>query len=257
MNDLRKLFEIDAASVAVEGEGEPQARKLVRERVFEQVRNAIVEGRIAPGTRLTERELCEAFGISRTVVREIVRRLEAEKLADVIAHRGLTVATLSRKRVEEIYEIRTELEAIAVRSFLKVATDEDIEVAREYGEKLLDAGQRGDKVGMAEIMSSFLRFMAETGDNRIAGEILEQLRTRINMLRVLAMAEPGQLETGMEGVRAIIAGIVARSGSLGKRDACLCAPLRRSRASPHGSRGLSRPAALHPRPVDFSIPGRP
>jgi DNA-binding GntR family transcriptional regulator len=52
--------------------------------------------------------------------------------------------------------------------------------------------------------------MAETGDNRIAGEILEQLRTRINMLRVLAMAEPGQLETGMEGVRAIIAGIVAR-----------------------------------------------
>lgn len=210
MNDLRKLFEIDAASVAVEGEGEPQARKLVRERVFEQVRNAIVEGRIAPGTRLTERELCEAFGISRTVVREIVRRLEAEKLADVIAHRGLTVATLSRKRVEEIYEIRTELEAIAVRSFLKVATDEDIEVAREYGEKLLDAGQRGDKVGMAEIMSSFLRFMAETGDNRIAGEILEQLRTRINMLRVLAMTEPGQLETGMEGVRAIIAGIVAR-----------------------------------------------
>ena len=182
----------------------------MRERVFEQVRKAIVEGRIAPGTRLTERELCEAFGISRTVVREIVRRLEAEKLADVIAHRGVTVATLTRKRVEEIYEIRTELEAIAVRSFLKVATDADIEVARDYGERLLAAGQRGDKVGMAEIMSSFLRFMAEVGDNRIAAEILEQLRTRINMLRVLAMAEPGQLETGMEGVRAIIAGIVAR-----------------------------------------------
>lgn len=211
MNDLRKIFETDAAAISDGGgKDEPGARKLVRERVFEQVRKAIVEGRIAPGTRLTERELCEAFGISRTVVREIVRRLEAEKLADVIAHRGVTVATLTRKRVEEIYEIRTELEAIAVRSFLKVATDADIEVARHYGERLLAAGQRGDKVGMAEIMSSFLRFMAEVGDNRIAAEILEQLRTRINMLRVLAMAEPGQLETGMEGVRAIIAGIVAR-----------------------------------------------
>ncbi|MGB3024344.1 GntR family transcriptional regulator [Paradevosia shaoguanensis] len=211
MNDLRKIFETDAAAISdAGGKDEPGARKLVRERVFEQVRKAIVEGRIAPGTRLTERELCEAFGISRTVVREIVRRLEAEKLADVIAHRGVTVATLTRKRVEEIYEIRTELEAIAVRSFLKVATDADIEVARDYGERLLAAGQRGDKVGMAEIMSSFLRFMAEVGDNRIAAEILEQLRTRINMLRVLAMAEPGQLETGMEGVRAIIAGIVAR-----------------------------------------------
>jgi DNA-binding GntR family transcriptional regulator len=211
MSDLREIFQVDAAeNPEAVGEGETHARQLVRERVFERLRTAIVEGRIAPGTRLTERELCEAFGISRTVVREIVRRLEAEKLADVIAHRGVRVATLTRKRVEEIYEIRTELEAIAVRSFLRAATDADIAVAEEYGAKLIEAGERGDKLGMAETMTSFLHFMTEVADNQVVTEILDQLRTRANMLRVLAMAEPGQLETGMEGVRTIIAGIVAR-----------------------------------------------
>jgi len=211
MDDLRTIFQTDAAELsATQAEGEPQARQLVRERVFDAVRNAIIDGRIAPGTRLTERELCEAFGISRTVVREIARRLEAEKLATVIPHRGLTVATLTRKHVEEIYEIRTELEAIAVRSFLKTASDADIAQAQEFGAQLLKAGERGDKVVMAETMTSFLHFMTEVADNQIVTEILDQLRTRANMLRVLAMAEPGQLETGMEGVRAIIAGIVAR-----------------------------------------------
>lgn len=211
MDDLRTIFQADAADLsATQGAGELQARLLVRERVFDAVRNAIVDGRIAPGTRLTERELCEAFGISRTVVREIARRLEAEKLATVIPYRGLTVATLTRKHVEEIYEIRTELEAIAVRSFLKAASDADIALAQEFGAQLLKAGERGDKVIMAETMTSFLHFMTEVADNQIVTEILDQLRTRANMLRVLAMAEPGQVETGMEGVRAIIAGIVAR-----------------------------------------------
>lgn len=211
MDDLRALFQADAESLSAGQGGETkQAPQLVRERVFVSVRNAIVDGRLAPGTRLTERELCEAFGISRTVVREIARRLEAEKLATVIPHRGLSVATLTRKHVEEIYEIRTELEAIAVRSFLKAATEAQIAQAQDFGAQLLEAGQHGDKVRLVETMARFNHFMSEVADNQVVTEILDQLSTRINRLRVLAMAEPGQLETGMEGVRAIIAGITAR-----------------------------------------------
>tara|TARA_R110002124_G_scaffold114535_56_gene269804 strand:- start:6243 stop:6962 length:720 start_codon:yes stop_codon:yes gene_type:complete len=211
MDDLRALFKADAESLSAgQNEESRQAPQLVRERVFVSVRNAIVDGRLPPGTRLTERELCEAFGISRTVVREIARRLEAEKLATVIPHRGLSVATLTRKHVEEIYEIRTELEAIAVRSFLKAATDAQIAQAQDFGAQLLEAGQQGDKVRMVETMARFNHFMSEVADNQVVTEILDQLSTRINRMRVLAMAEPGQLETGMEGVRAIIAGITAR-----------------------------------------------
>ncbi|MFD1253525.1 MULTISPECIES: GntR family transcriptional regulator [Devosia] len=192
-------------------------RQLVRDKVFDAVRTAIMEGLIAPDTRLTERELCEAFDISRTVVREVVRRLEAEKLVSVVPHSGLRVARLTRKHVHEIYEIRTELEAITVRSFLACATDEHIAEAQEFARKMLEAGAKGDKVGMAETMSKFLRFMTDVADNQIAAEMLDQLRSRVNMLRIYAMAEPGQLETGMEGVRAIIAGITARDIAAAER----------------------------------------
>ncbi|ODT48052.1 HTH-type transcriptional regulator McbR [Devosia equisanguinis] len=217
MSDLRQIFQGYLSQMENASTDETMQRQLVRDKVFDAVRTAIMEGLIAPDTRLTERELCEAFDISRTVVREVVRRLEAEKLVSVVPHSGLRVARLTRKHVHEIYEIRTELEAITVRSFLACATDEHIAEAQEFARKMLEAGAKGDKVGMAETMSKFLRFMTDVADNQIAAEMLDQLRSRVNMLRIYAMAEPGQLETGMEGVRAIIAGITARDIAAAER----------------------------------------
>ena len=94
---------------------------LVRERAFEQVREAIISGRLAPGTRLIERELCEAMGISRASVREVIRRLEAERLVESAPRRGPMVVTLTRKQADEIYEIRATLESLLVRHFTKMA----------------------------------------------------------------------------------------------------------------------------------------
>src|ERR1700754_2706411 len=79
---------------------------LIRERAFEQVRDAIISGRLAPGTRLIERELCEAMGISRASVREVIRRLEAERLVDVSPRRGPTVMLLTPKQASGVYGIR-------------------------------------------------------------------------------------------------------------------------------------------------------
>src|SRR5258705_7053733 len=99
---------------------------LVRERAFEQVREAIISGRLAPGNRLIERELCEAMGISRASVREVIRRLEAERLVESAPRRGPMVVTLTRKQADEIYEIRATLESLLVRHFTKMATEEEI-----------------------------------------------------------------------------------------------------------------------------------
>ncbi len=209
MDDLRRIFQDDAIPAPLP-EAQPARRQVERERVFEAVRRAIVDGRIAPGTRLTERGLCEAFGISRTVVREVIRMIAAERLGDFEPHVGLRVAELSRKRVQEIYAIRTELEAMVVRDFLLVATEADIAVAQDYGRQMLAAAERGDRLAVVTAMAEFERFMARVADNQIAGELLAHLNTRVSMLRLFAMREPGQVETGMEGVRAVIAGIVAR-----------------------------------------------
>jgi len=204
MDDLRRIFAADRAP-------EPGAPRVVeRERVFDAVRRAIVDGRIPLGTRLTERALCEAFGISRTVVREVIRMLAAEKLGDFEPHVGLRVAELSRKRVEEIYALRTEIEVIVVRSFLAAATDADIAVAKGFGDRMLEAAARDDRTSVVENMAALEQFMTRVADNQVAAEVLAQLNARVSMLRLFAMREPGQIETGMQGVRAVIAGIAAR-----------------------------------------------
>ena len=209
MDDLRRIFQDDALPLPP-ARAKAAPKQVERERIFDAVRRAIVDGRIAPGTRLTERGLCEAFGISRTVVREVIRMIVAEKLGDFEPHVGLRVAELTRKRVQEIYAIRTELEAIVVRDFLVSATEEDIAVAQSFGQRMLAEAGQGDRLAAVNTMAEFERFMARVADNQIAAELLSQLNTRVSMLRLFAMREPGQIENGMQGVRAIIAGITAR-----------------------------------------------
>jgi DNA-binding GntR family transcriptional regulator len=198
----------DQASFVVPSKPEP--RLVERERIFEAVRGAIVDGRIPLGTRLTERSLCEAFGVSRTIVREVIRMLVSVKLGDFEPYVGLRVAELSRKRVQEIYQLRTEIESIVVRGFVEAATETDISRAVEFGARMLEAARRDERTGLVETMAEFERFMAHVADNQIAAEMLAQLNARVNMLRLLALREPGQIETGIQGVRAVINSIAAR-----------------------------------------------
>src|SRR4029077_9690837 len=82
----------------------------LRERVVEILRSAIRRGQFAPGERLTERKLGMLVGVSRTVIREALRQLEADGLVDNIPYRGPSVAVYSREQVIEIYDVRNALE---------------------------------------------------------------------------------------------------------------------------------------------------
>ena len=90
-----------------------QAPKTLREIALERVRSAILEFRFQPGARLTERDLCAQLGVSRSVVREVLRHLETEGLVQTIPHHGPIVAKLDRDAAAQIYEIRGLLEASA------------------------------------------------------------------------------------------------------------------------------------------------
>lgn len=197
--------------------GPPAAPQLVREQAFRKVKNAIISGRIAPGARLTERELCAALGVSRTIVREVIRRLEAERLVQVTAHRGPRVARLTAKTAREIYDLRAELEVLLVRDF--IARAGDLEVRRLEG--LLgeiDAAARTEDVeSLVEIMARFYATLTAGADNEVAADILETLHARISRLRVLAMAEPGRIARSVGEIREIVTCIARRDTRAAER----------------------------------------
>lgn len=87
--------------------------KPLREIVFETIRNAIISGDIKPGERLMEVQMAEALGVSRTPVREAIRKLELEGLVIMLPRKGAYIADLSVKDLTEVMEIRASLEGLA------------------------------------------------------------------------------------------------------------------------------------------------
>ena len=99
----------------------------LREVVCETLRDAIRKGTLKPGERLMEIQLAEELGVSRTPVREAIRKLELEGYVIMMPRRGTYVANLSIRDVNEVFEIRTSLDSLASGLAAERITDEELE----------------------------------------------------------------------------------------------------------------------------------
>jgi len=195
----------------------PAPRRLARERAFETVKDAIITGRLAPGTRLVERELCTALGVSRSIVREVIRRLEAERLVDAAAHRGPRVTTLTARAARQIYRLREELEVLLVRDFIANADDGDVADLRHLVGHVQRGAAASDIEGLVVTMRRLYAVLTRGADNPVVADILETLHARISRLRVLSMKERGRAQQSVGEIAAIVAAIEARDAAGAER----------------------------------------
>ena len=100
------------------------------------IEEAIVSGELAPGTVLRQEQLSEQFNVSRTPVREALRRLAALGLVSFVPNRGVRVRTISREELHEAFIVRAELEALATEVAAAKMTAEELAGARRGGEAL-------------------------------------------------------------------------------------------------------------------------
>lgn len=101
--------------------------KPLREVVFETIRNAIISGSLKPGERLMEVQMAERLGVSRTPIREAIRKLELEGLIIMLPRKGAFVADLSVKDLTEVLEIRAALEGLAAGLAVTRISEAEIE----------------------------------------------------------------------------------------------------------------------------------
>jgi DNA-binding GntR family transcriptional regulator len=168
---------------------EPQT---VQVQTANKLRDAILSGYFKPGQRLMEAELCETMRVSRTSVREALRRLEAEKLVTIIPNRGPSVAEITWAEAKEIYDVRAILEGEAAALFAKRAT---VEQKREMAQALKAFGKadaEDDAIGRLTSTSRFYDVMLQGCGNSIIRELLQGLVARINFLRARSMSRPGR-----------------------------------------------------------------
>jgi len=105
------------------------------QKAYNALRAGIIEGTHAPDSRITEQEVALSVGVSRTPVREALRRLEAEGLLRFIPHQGAFVSSWSTQDAEDIFELRAMLEGYGARLAARKATGEDIEQLRALAEE--------------------------------------------------------------------------------------------------------------------------
>ena len=186
--------------------------KTLRELTLDKLRGAIVQGYFRPGTRLVERTLCDELGVSRTVVREVLRHLETEGLVESVARQGPIVARLDPAHVGEIYELRGLLEANAARACAESATPEVVKQLREIRTEIEDAFEKSDLPRVVEYTERFYETLFQAANKQVSLTLVKTLNARINRLRALTIATPGRGSDSNREMNLLLDAIERRDG---------------------------------------------
>ena len=181
----------------------------LRQQVLEGLRNAIVSGELPPGKRLTERELIEVMDVSRTVIREALRQLEAEHLIEVIPNKGPVVRALTGEEAEDLYRIRAVLYGLAAKIFVEQADDERLAELEDAFNAVVAAYDSGDAVQVLETKTRFYEVLYEGTQSETLTSMLATLHARIWQWRSLGLTHPKRSDTrsreSVANLRAIVA----------------------------------------------------
>ena len=181
-----------------------RASKTLRELTLEKMREAILNFHFQSGARLIERDLCAQLGVSRTIVREVLRHLESEGLVTIVPNRGPIVAQTSPEEAWQIYEIRSALEAMAAKA---CAGRDDPQIAAGL-QAAMDAIRKayddGDSAAVLAATTEFYRTLFHCAGHDVAWSIVSALTLRINHLRSLTIKTKGRSSTGPQEMQAMV-----------------------------------------------------
>ena len=161
----------------------------LRDVVFNTLRKAILKGELKPGERLMEIALAERLGVSRTPVREAMRKLELEGLVVMIPRRGAQVANITEKDLNDVLEVRMALENLSIENACKKMTEEQLAELKKAAKVFEATMEEGNLVKLAEADVAFHEVIYQSSDNRRLNQVLNNLREQIYRYRVEYLKE--------------------------------------------------------------------
>ena len=161
----------------------------LRDVVFNTLRQAILRGELKPGERLMELALAERLGVSRTPIREAMRKLELEGLVVMVPRRGAQVANITEKDLNDVLEVRIALENVAIEKACTRMTEEGMEAIERAAREFERMIEEKDLVNMAQADVAFHEAIYEAADNKRLMQVLNNLREQIYRYRVEYLKE--------------------------------------------------------------------
>ncbi|MBA3259353.1 MAG: GntR family transcriptional regulator [Gemmatimonadales bacterium] len=160
----------------------PIARTLA-EQVYRAVRARIIDGALAPGSFLREKDL-ESMGVSRTPIRDALGRLASEGFLERLPHRGFRVPEESAGQLLELYPIVASLELLAGKAALERFSGDDLAELKEINRRLAESMDQGDVRAIVELNNLFHGLISERSGNRRLSSLLDDLRSQLGRLEL-------------------------------------------------------------------------
>jgi DNA-binding GntR family transcriptional regulator len=155
------------------------------QRIVESITTAIIERRLMPGTKLVEQQIADIFAVSRTLVRQALNQLSRDRLVTLEPARGAFVAKPSVAEAQQVFEVRTMLEAAMVRQLCAVISDEQVAELRAHLKAEAQAVARTDVSGRTRLLADFHVVLARMLDNQVLAEMLTDLLTRSSLIALM------------------------------------------------------------------------
>lgn len=179
-------------------------------KVFDIIRNRIINGEYESGTQLVEQKLAQELGVSRTPIREALKQLELESLIISYPNRGMFVKGISKRDFEDIFVMRTELEKVALDLAIERITDEEIQELEEiYALMEYYTGQEK----MERLMELDLQFhtaIYEATDSYYLIQTLKDFQSFVKTTRVFSFRRPNRMPVSLQEHREILDAIISR-----------------------------------------------
>lgn len=189
----------------------------LRRQVLDELRQSIIRGRLAPGSRLIEREMITMMGVSRTVIREALRQLESEGLVSIIPNKGPVVRELSSTEAGDLYSIRAVLEGLAARRFAENASPEQLAELESTLNATADAYTQSNPEVILDRKNRFYEALFEGAGSETLSSMIGMLHVRIWRWRAMGLTHPrrsaGRWKESIEGLRAVLEAIRKRDAA--------------------------------------------
>lgn len=191
--------------------------KPLRELVLEAIREAIKNGVLQPLERLMEIQLAEELGVSRTPVREALRKLELEGFIVMVPRKGAYVSDLSMKDIADVFEIRAALEGLAGALAAERITEEELETMERLLVEKGEAINLNNIDKLVEVDTKFHEAMYQASRNDRLTAIISNLREQIQRFRLTSLSVPGRKQDSLIEHRGLLEAIQARDIQLARQ----------------------------------------
>ncbi len=189
----------------------PLSPRALYEDVAERLRQQIFSGALSPGDWIDELRIADAFGISRTPLREALKVLAAEGLVTMKVRRGAYVTEVSTKDLNDVYHLLALLESDAAAVVAERASDADLAALAALHAELEGATANADR--FFAINECFHWQLLELAQNRWRDQLVADLRKVMKLNRHASLLREGRIEQSLDEHRAIMAALRKRDGA--------------------------------------------